>query len=100
MAIRKSNIPELAAFLEQACELQADPILNNKDIVKALLTQITALRTSGLSLEQISSLLKKRDVSISDSTLKSYLQQANREKTRKPKPKKQSKPEVHLDVLI
>jgi len=100
MDIKKSNINDLQIFLRQALEIDADPILTNKEIVQELKAEILALRKSGLTFQKIVELLKQGGVSISESTLKTYVQEANRSKTKKTTTKKNQTPLESVDVPI
>lgn len=100
MGITHSKIIELSMYLAQVRETQTDPELTNKQVVKELRADITALRVAGFSFERIADILKEYEVSIAPSTLKSYLQDASREKANKNKPKKQSTIAKDVDLQI
>lgn len=100
MDIKKSNITDLQMLLRQSLEIDADPNLTNKDIVHELKADILALRKAGHSFQWIAELLKKGGASISESTLKTYMQEANKSKTKKLTSKKNQTSLERVDVPI
>lgn len=100
MVIKKSNINDLQMFLRQALEIDADPILTNKEIVHELKAEILALRKAGHSFQKIAELLKQSGASVSESTLKTYMQEANKSKTKKQTSKKNQTQLERVDLPI
>ena len=88
----QDTVEAIASKLREMPVIEKKKEYSRKETIKVLSKDIAALQKKGYSLEQISETLRGEGLDISNSTLKSYLQEVKSTGKKKPESKKDTPP--------